>query len=66
LGWDAPFLLFSTLGSLLWTTVLAVAGVISCRGGIHRVAEYLNPVTSIILALVAAAYLYRVATWRPS
>jgi membrane protein DedA with SNARE-associated domain len=59
------FLLFSTLGSLLWTTILAVAGYL-LEGQYQQVAEYLNPVTSLILALVAAAYLYRVATWRPS
>ena len=57
------FLLFTTLGTALWTTLLAVAGYL-LEGQYRIVAAYLNPVTNIIVGLVVAAYLYRVATWR--
>lgn len=57
------FLLFTTLGTTLWTTLLAVAGYL-LQGQYEVVADYLNPITNIIVGLAVAAYLYRVATWR--
>lgn len=57
------FLLFTTLGTALWTTLLAVAGYL-LEGQYAVVADYLNPVTNIIVGLAVVAYLYRVATWR--
>lgn len=57
------FLVFTTLGSALWTTVLAVAGHL-LQAQYRLVADYLNPATNIIVGLALAAYLYRVATWR--
>jgi len=63
-GMSLPrFLLFTTLGTALWTTLLAVAGYL-LEGQYRIVAAYLNPITNIIVGLVVAAYLYRVATWR--
>lgn len=63
-GMSPPrFLLFTTLGSALWTTLLAVAGYL-LEGQYRIVAAYLNPITNIIVGLVVAAYLYRVAKWR--
>lgn len=56
-------LLFTTLGTALWTTLLAVAGYL-LEGQYLIVAAYLNPVTNVIVGLVVAAYIYRVATWR--
>lgn len=57
------FLLFTTLGTAFWTTLLAVAGYL-LEGQYRMVAGYLNPVTNIIVGLVVVAYLFRVATWR--
>lgn len=57
------FLLFTTLGTALWTTLLGVAGYL-LEGQYRVVADYLNPITNVIVALVVAPYLYRVATWR--
>lgn len=57
------FLLFSTLGTALWTALLAVAGYL-LQGQYDRVAAWLNPVTNIVVGLIVAGYLYRVATWR--
>lgn len=57
------FLLFTTLGTALWTTLLAGAGYL-LQGQYRVVADYLNPATNIIVGLAVAAYLYRVATWR--
>ena len=57
------FLLFTTLGTALWKTLLAVAGYL-LQGQYLIVADYLNSVTNIIVGLAVAIYLYRVATWR--
>lgn len=59
------FLVFSVLGTALWTALLAIAGYM-LEGQHDQVAAYLNPVTNIVLGLIIAAYLYRVATWRAS
>lgn len=53
-----PFLAYSTAGSLIWTSALAVAGFM-LQKQYHVVAEYLDPVSKGVIALVVAAYLYR-------
>lgn len=57
------FLLFTTLGTALWTTLLAGAGYL-LQGQYGIVANYLNPVTNIIVGVVVSGYLFRVVTWR--
>lgn len=57
------FLLFTTFGTALWTTLLAGAGYL-LQGQYRVVADYLNPATNIIVGSTVAVYLYRVATWR--
>lgn len=56
----APFLLFTALGSLAWTSVLAFAGFL-LRENYDRVETWLNPVTTVIVVAVVALYLWRVA-----
>ena len=58
------FLLFTTLGSAIWTTALAVAGH-SLRDGYEQVQHVLNPATNVIVGGIVLVYLYRVARWRP-
>lgn len=58
-----PFLAWTMLGSLVWCSVLAGAGYVL---GPHydRVEALLNPISTGILVIVAALYLYRVVTWK--
>jgi membrane protein DedA with SNARE-associated domain len=64
LGMSLPrFLLFSILGTALWTGLLAVAGYL-LQGQHDQIAAYLIPVTNIVLGLVGLTYLYRVLAWR--
>ena len=57
------FLLYSGLGTLLWTTLLATAGYL--LGERYReVADWVNPVSTLVIALLVVAYLYRVVTFR--
>lgn len=59
-----PFLLYSSLGTLVWTVLLAGAGYL-LEDRYRQVAAYLNPVSNAILGLLVLAYLYRVLTFRP-
>lgn len=58
------FLAFSAVGSLVWTGALALAGH-ALDGDYARVAEYLGPVSKVVIGLIAVGYVYRVVRWRP-
>jgi membrane protein DedA with SNARE-associated domain len=58
------FLIFTSLGTLLWTGLLAGAGFM-LESRYEEVSHYLNPVSNIVVGLILAAYLYRVARWQP-
>ena len=57
-----PFLLWSALGSLGWTTLLAVAGFM-LQGAYRRVEGWVNPVSTAVVVAIVAIYLWRVVTW---
>ncbi len=59
------FLFWSTIGTAGWTTLLASAGYqLGSRYG--EVDEYIGPVSTAIIVVLVAGYLWRVATWKPS
>ena len=58
------FLLWTTAGAAIWNTVLAGAGlVLGSRYG--ELEHYVGPFAIAVFAIMAAAYVYRVVTWRP-
>jgi membrane protein DedA with SNARE-associated domain len=57
------FLIYSTLGSLIWTALLALAGYL-LESQYQRVSEYLNPVSTAIVVLMVLYYLYRLIRQR--
>lgn len=57
------FLLLSAVGSLAWTALLASTGFV-LKDQYEHVAEFVDPVSKIVLALLLGGYLYRVATWK--
>ncbi|AXC50423.1 DedA family protein [Paracoccus suum] len=57
-----PFLLWSTLGSLGWTTLLAVAGWM-LEGAYTRVEGWVNPISTAVVIALVAIYIWRVVTW---
>ncbi|MGV3490552.1 MAG: DedA family protein [Devosia sp.] len=59
------FLLFSTLGALLWNSILLGAGLILAEH-YEAVEIFLDPGTAIVLGGVVLYYLYRVITWKPT
>lgn len=58
----ASFLAWSVLGTGCWTALLAGAGYL-LQGQYELVADYLNPVSTVVVVLMIAWYLYRLATF---
>ena len=59
-----PFLLYSAIGTLLWTTALAYAGV-ALQANFTLVGEYLDMVTNVLLALAGVLLVRRYVTcWK--
>lgn len=59
----ASFLAWTSLGTVLWMTLLAGAGYL-LQTEYDRVAQWVNPASSVLLGLGAVAYIYRVATFK--
>ncbi len=60
-----PFLLWSTVGSALWTAGLALAGWM-LGSQFEHVETVLGPLSLAVIFVLGAWYLWRLATWRPS
>ncbi len=58
------FLAYTVAGSALWTGLLSVAGLI-LHENYALVADYVDPLSKLVIAVVVAVYLYRVVTWKP-
>ena len=58
------FLLYSAIGSIIWSAALAFAGY-GLGQAYEVVKDYVNPVSTGILVLMVAAYAYRVITFKP-
>jgi len=59
------FVLFSTIGALVWNSLLVGAGFLLAEH-YELVESWLDPGTNIVLGLVVLIYLYRLVTWRPT
>ena len=57
------FLFFSALGSTLWNAVLLAAGY-ALESRYAAVEGYLNPATSLVVAVIVGCYLLGLARWR--
>lgn len=56
------FLLYSTIGTTAWTTILVVAGYL-LQSRVGRVRDVLGPVSTVVLVSLVGWYLWRVATY---
>ena len=61
----AKFLIYSAIGSGIWTTALAMAGYLLGQA-YQTVSTYVGPVSNGIFFLIVAYYIYRVVTFDPS
>jgi membrane protein DedA with SNARE-associated domain len=62
----APFLVYSALGTILWTAALAYAGVV-LQANFRLVGDYINIATNVLLAVLALLLVRRyVRCWKES
>lgn len=59
-----PFLAYSTIGSLIWTALLAVTGYL-LQSQYALVEQYVDPVSKGVLIAVIAIYVYRFIRFKP-
>jgi membrane protein DedA with SNARE-associated domain len=57
------FLIWSTLGTVIWTAALACAGWVLGQA-FHDVEKVLGPLSMAIIVLIVVAYIWRQLTWR--
>lgn len=57
------FLMYSTLGSLIWTALLATAGFL-LESQYEKVAEYVDPVSKAVIVAMVLFYVYRLVRQR--
>jgi membrane protein DedA with SNARE-associated domain len=58
------FFFFSAIGSAVWTALLAGAGYL-LEDRYEQVADYLNPVSNVVFAVLAIWYVWRVVKFDP-
>lgn len=58
-----PFLFWTGLGSLIWTALLALGGLV-LEAHYQRIATWIDPAARLVLAACVSLYLWRVITWR--
>ena len=58
----APFIVCSTIGTLLWTCFLTGAGYL-LESHYDRVAEWVDPISKGIVGLIVVSYVYRFIRW---
>lgn len=59
-----PFLAYSTIGSLIWTSLLAVTGYL-LQSQYELVEEYVDPLSKAVVFAVIAVYVYRFIRFKP-
>jgi len=60
----SSFVIWSTIGTAGWTSVLAVAGWMLGRN-VDRVDDFVGPISWAIILFIIATYVWRVIFWRP-
>jgi len=58
------FIVISGLGTLLWTTILTGAGYV-LHASYELVEGWVDPISTGVVVLAVAIYLYRFVTWKP-
>lgn len=59
----AKFLFYTSIGTTVWTAILTFAGY-ALGGQYEQVSQWMNPVSTGVVVVIAAVYLYRVVTFK--
>jgi membrane protein DedA with SNARE-associated domain len=57
------FLVFSSIGTLLWTAALALAGFLLGQA-YSVIQDYVDPISTAVLVILVGVYIFRVATFK--
>lgn len=60
----SSFVIWSTVGTAGWTSLLAVSGWVLGRN-VDQVDDFVGPVSTAVIVLIIGTYLWRVIFWRP-
>ncbi len=61
----STFILWSTLGTTVWTAALGFAGWALGRR-FHEVETYVGPLSIIVMGAIICAYIWRLLRWKPA
>jgi membrane protein DedA with SNARE-associated domain len=61
----STFVLWSTLGTLGWTTLLGMAGY-AMGQQVDDVEAYIGPLSMAVIVVIGVGYVWRLISWRPS
>ena len=62
---QSTFLIWSTIGTMGWTGLLATGGWVLGKNFRH-VEAIIGPISILVIVVIIIAYLWRVFTWRPT
>lgn len=60
----SSFMVFSTIGTLIWTSLIAMAGY-ALGSSVEDVERFIGPLSSAVIAVILLAYVWRLVTWKP-
>lgn len=59
----AAFLAYSTVGSVIWTALLALGGYV-LEAQYEKIADYVDPISIAVIGMIIVAYVYRLIRLR--
>ncbi|NJC32985.1 membrane protein DedA with SNARE-associated domain [Sphingomonas jejuensis] len=62
----SSFIIWSTLGTAIWTGALTGAGWWLGQRFENRIDDFVGPISNAVIALILASYLWRLIFWRPA
>lgn len=60
----STFMIWSTLGTAIWTAALAIAGWMLGKRFLE-IEHVVGPISNLVVALIVVVYLFRLFTWKP-
>ncbi len=60
----STFLIYTVLGSLIWTCFLTFAGLL-LEAQYSRIEGYIDPISKAVVVIIVLAYIWRVIRWKP-
>jgi membrane protein DedA with SNARE-associated domain len=59
------FVIWSTLGTIVWTTLLGLAGY-ALGKQVDDVEKFVGPLATAVMVVIGVGYVWRLITWKPA